>query len=548
MVKGITSSQKEFISRIFAGEKHYYNTYVFFADKTEIISNIKERYKRLLKRNIELCTTYFTDEHGNINASINYEYDSFVPVRDIGFMSDYDKNSIIDGYVTSYRKMIYDPRTMYLSKITIFKESLVGYYCVVTLCDAIFEVIDFDEFYNVLEIDEKYLIKNDNKFDKAISHYNSTFKFVDCHYEREEREENILYEQFVLNKDILRDFDQKAIKDVKVRHAILFGIWAMMLCKVFKQESIVVGELFAGNKKQSLSLYDLKKSNQISDMIEQVMHQNVMLDEISGFSIESINKAVGKNASDFAAVVLDLSYFQNTMVDISRIRNGGVDCYDTVASICPPLKISFKREKENILIQYAYDPRVFKNVNIESLHALFGALFSAILENKSDGILSKLEIDNNGGMNELRMIDIKRRIIKNCDVFMNLSPKEIIQLQEVSKICQYDIGRTIINPNVKTDEVMIIIVGRISEERQSKDGEIKPLLLLKEEDVFGIENAFYGMAANDMYTVESQQSLVLSIPVSKIIELANNNPLIYTNLLSVFSNRMEKFKRLWLMN
>lgn len=132
--------------------------------------------------------------------------------------------------------------------------------------------------------------------------------------------------------------------------------------------------------------------------------------------------------------------------------------------------------------------------------------------------------------------------IKRCNLFSQLSPVEIQQLESRSRSRAYSAGNPIYLPTEKADSVFILASGMVKVCHLTPEGKEVILAFIEPGELFG-ELAIFGGQVRDEYVEAVKKSTVVMIPAEEIDQLMNNRAEVTVGITKMIGLRRQRIER-----
>ena len=204
-------------------------------------------------------------------------------------------------------------------------------------------------------------------------------------------------------------------------------------------------------------------------------------------------------------------------------------------------------------MEYEYDKTIYTDINIKQCHELYTQIIKAAISQSVTNMETK-EIQNAVVMDKVkvktrdeRFYDYKYSHLMTNPLFTCLSNEDREMVIQNTTLRISDMGDNIILPGCASEYIGLIVDGKIAVERLDGDNCIKPLYILKEGNVFGLETFTEKGIVNDIYSVASDAVAVLYVPAKCMKNIAQRNSKVMQVVLDSYAKRLDQFKKLWLL-
>lgn len=278
-----------------------------------------------------------------------------------------------------------------------------------------------------------------------------------------------------------------------------------------------------------------------------VYDQLLMSPQNASCYIPHINGSIGYDYRDKIYVRQNFTGISDYMKLLARIKNNTL--YQIYAGELTdvPLVLTYPSLTASPHIEYDYDVKAFRDINIETLHKNFESIMRAMTTPKIENVfldkVSALEAESN----QKRLATERFTYLRECSLFASIQNDELFSIASRSTTDEY-----VSEANVQTrgDSVRglhIVANGSLSEYGRNIDGVLVPLQLLSIYGVFGYECLFDDSTATTEYTVISDTAKIITIPNSVLTDVLNRHPELHRRLLEMEGQEIMRFKTLWML-
>ncbi len=212
-----------------------------------------------------------------------------------------------------------------------------------------------------------------------------------------------------------------------------------------------------------------------------------------------------------------------------------------------PLHVLFHLNCDHPGIQYIYDSGFFKGTSIEGFHNAICQLFNNAL-NDTFVLIDYKKHFTSENINAEKMIEAKAALLKNTGWFTSYSPTELFRLAESFRLSRRYSQQTIINMDKAADQLYFTVKGKVIMAGHDLSNFLQTLMIIKENDAFGIECLLDNSVSSIDYIVQSDEAILLSISAADFKSEIKQHPELMQNILTVQTNRLTKFQKLWALS
>lgn len=514
--------------------KDYFTTYVWTVEQTGIVNIIRMKYLNFEKK-------FF--KSGN---------ESSFQIRTIENFDDSMKWSIIEANVLFFRKKQYVPIAMPAANFTLFKENINKCVCVFSACQ---ELVDNAEIKAMLA-DLGYEFKADSErqtLDKqAFDYYTSLMQNIPILKDYTDGwDEELIEEEFETDKDISQAY--LAIKqqnDTVKFCSVLFSVWGVLISKILKWSELLQAGYFGKNITKSLFLIKSEDNANISKVIENTEKQMKFIRMLPDIQTSVAEDIAGYSFERFIPVIHDFTRLQTNQSSLNYQLQENSLTYYSAENLKAPLCIKYLVKDDNLVFRYSYNKVIFKNLNVEKVHMAFMNIMKRCINKDalSPEVFTNISVPAESNQNELRRLNQLKVAMDSIKILHCLKDEEKNKLLDYANIMIAELEDKLVLPNEPINKVGFLLSGKVSAERIDKDSCVKPLFLLKSGSMIGLEGMLESRTSKDLYSVTSDKAYILYIRVGAFKTICNAHPEIYQSILQSYEDRLEKFKKLWLLS
>ena len=211
------------------------------------------------------------------------------------------------------------------------------------------------------------------------------------------------------------------------------------------------------------------------------------------------------------------------------------------------MRIIFELYGSAPAITYEYNPEVFRNVSVKSIHDNFENILKVILgkDAKPEDVYAEIEQGQN--INDKRRKQIINQLLRKCSLFSSFDEMLLQQVANGCRLMTLAEEDIVIENGMEVNSLYFVVEGAVSMEGTRRDAYSVPLLLLKKGDVFGIEAFTTSHISSNGYKAVKNNTNVVEIPLLALANVINEHYEIIGELFEIMNKRLMKFERLWMM-
>lgn len=329
--------------------------------------------------------------------------------------------------------------------------------------------------------------------------------------------------------------------------AILMNVWGRILSANLKQPTILLEDVHeGGNLCRVPILY--RNDMPLNEAYESMKEQLINAERNDMCTYEKLDMIMENKLSKRTLISQELCYDTKYDMFLSRLRDKTVYKFVPYEFSTAPLNIKYNIADNELSVTYDFDCNYFESVNFEDIHAIFCKVFRAhLLGNDYEVNSSVVKNVHADSVLKVRIRDMKAKCLANLRVFDGYSESEYKELAEKFEVVHKDIRQEAISQNYECDKLFFIVKGKMEVDGIDSKRFVRPLLMLKECEVFGIEALLSNNKSRVLYQVFSDEVILLSIRASEFKLEAYKHPELMERILEIQSDRMDKFAKLWMM-
>lgn len=212
-----------------------------------------------------------------------------------------------------------------------------------------------------------------------------------------------------------------------------------------------------------------------------------------------------------------------------------------------PLFVTFRFHENEKIIQYEYDSGFFDGINIEGFNEAVCALVDSYIEEAEvePDVMAMLHKKND--LKE-KIDAIKMKFLGDLPIFEGYSKSELARISQKFDIKQAFSQQPVIEKGRNIDRLYFLVYGKMELSGKDLEGLIKPLCVIKEKDIFGLESLGVDKDSKINYSGLSDACVYMTIKTEEILNEAKNHPAIMPQLFEIQNKMLTKFQRLWMMS
>lgn len=482
---------------------------------------------------------------GRVGSSVS------VDVREISDEENEEKGRIVNAVVSAERLRRYEAGKEKQAYIHLFKYSKTGYFAVVSICEADVSEMDRDSLLKAVfnTSNSRYLSlssDNSNNAYECSKFWKEKIGAVQMMGKRDKQYFPDMDESIELDEELSEALSQSLKDSFSSVKIMATSALAKIICGITQSNSIMIEDIHDSGMINDIPIVfnDNADNKEEQSRIREYLFQAERYDMID---YENVRRYCN---NDLSSMIMFSQYFiSEHNFDKLLMKMDWEILYklNPIEDTNSPLRVEYRWMENRKYIHYIFDSHFFKDISIRGLHEAFCVLMSNYL-NKSftDIDVSKYTDKKNDTKYRLNMV--KAKCLSNLEMFKDYTPDEVEKLAAKCEVLHKFTQQTIINSGTSPDRLYFVISGRIEIDGIDEKKMIHPLSLLKNKDMFGIESFLLDREAKVNYVVQSNDAVIMSIPVEVFSEEAVKHPMICKVLLDEQSRRLYKFQKLWMMS
>ena len=212
-----------------------------------------------------------------------------------------------------------------------------------------------------------------------------------------------------------------------------------------------------------------------------------------------------------------------------------------------PLFVTFRFHENEKVIQYEYDSAFFDKINIEGFNEAVCALVDSYIEGGDTQPDIEAMLTRRGNIKE-KIDEIKIKFLSELPLFKGYSQTELVRLAKKFDIKQGFSQQPLQEIGESADKLSLVLYGKIELSGKDMEGLVKPLCVIKEGDIFGLESIGADRVSKVTYSVLSDNCVYMSAKTEEILDEAKEHPNIIRELFEVQNKMLVKFQKLWMLS
>lgn len=552
---------EQYISK---GKALYYDLYFCrFSDESRI-SVISHNLQELLQKNLFLTLVadiklhdYYTIRMSGASIPMN-PLAVDVVVRDLSKESLDEQRNTMEHILAAARRKQYNPTQNGMLDVLIIKLKEDDYFAIFSICGQTGCFNDTKEFaqylFGTLPI-ETYI----SEWEKSYPPFNEAHT-VQCQaywqeFFRKEKQyvksypgENtqyFLYDVSSLDDNVIK-LMKRFIKDYKTDvRSIFVAVWTLILSKYFSVKDFMMNYYVSNYAMKYFPLSMHTGDNQLLEMIRSIDHQIKNSGSNMNCPERIINSVLGMPFENIAPVSFSAFRVDELLDRLMTMGHESLFYLDGFEPSGSRLQINFFFASDSVLAEYYFNHREIMQSDIQSLHNLFDSVLQAVLKQVDETKVKNMLIQQSGdgkAVDASAILDV----LRSSPVFESLPGEEFAKLVPKCYFVSNTAEATIFEIGNSVDVLYLIVSGHIEMSSLSIDKVLQPLMILKKGDLFGIEALLTDRVSKNTYRVADEKAMMLAIPSSVFAEVAKSEPELWRHLLSISTDRMNRFAKMWL--
>ena len=241
--------------------------------------------------------------------------------------------------------------------------------------------------------------------------------------------------------------------------------------------------------------------------------------------------------------------FWTDSVPFNEITNTGVNLVDAAAAdLSKDFAVYFRYIHGHIEIDAIYNEKAIAKSNVSLIMERFNAILNimhAYWYKEAKHMLAALNThEETINLNREQTL-VLGNILKKFSLFKDIPAIVINRLAASCRIYELEEGEIVQNIHIKQNNIIFVISGKVIRYRETTDGWLNPLNLVKSTGIVNEFSLIYDQT-NIFAEVSSEKALLLSVPIDKLKELMETNGqfgLAFSNYLLA---ELDKYQKRWM--
>lgn len=325
--------------------------------------------------------------------------------------------------------------------------------------------------------------------------------------------------------------------------SIITLIIGKLLCTYFNTSKILIEDQHIGGAMDRVPI--LVNSNLSGkDLYSNIMGQLSEAEKYDMITFEKLSEY--ERDSEYSKKVLASIDFKSDLRFtgfLKRMAGNKLYQISTAKYSKLPFSVDFFLTGNKLSATYSYDVDMFEKVNMEDFHNEFCRLLFDFLCGRDivpQGFEAVSNIDK-----RKRVTEVKIDCLKKIGMFKKYTNQE---LRDLAPSCFFEYlnsKQEAISIKSYPENIYFVIKGTIEVGGLDSGKFLRPLYMLKKNDVFGIESILEDNRAMVQYSVYSDDAILLVFNKKEFLSECAKNPKLVMNLLEIQSKRLYKFEKLW---
>lgn len=495
---------------------------------------------------------YFYRFPGNTSAKMIENYVSEcqdvakVYVRDISDNDAETKNKLINSIIISERSRIYDGDDMSDRYLHIIQYGRGKYIAIAAVLKSVGE----DKVSELLKsifgtTASTFLYSNESVNDSRVYWKGVSSKIVLSGRKdaatsfNPNKEEYLPFE--IANTELFKTMLSTSPSRVK---ALMSCAMSKVICKSFKCGSIVFEDDHNGGKLSRFpvrfeDVNNLKVVDNMTDTFNDAYRfHNISYEEIADMIHVDLKTIIMYTQSFCPDNGFD--------VYIKSAKAGIVYKINALELTNSPLYIVYRPSAETPAVYYHYDAAFFKGKNITGIHKAFCALLDEYLQGRIVDIDFERYLTNRDEI-EAKILKAKVNSLNMTGWFGKYSEADVKRLAEKCRLVRGISQQAFAESGKKITKICFILSGKVEIDGTDRKNKLNTLMILKKNDVFGLESLTDDCVTKVDYRTYSDDALLLVMDSDIFWQEAEKHPEIMRKVINIQSDRLYKFQRLWMI-
>lgn len=492
---------------------------------------------------------FSSNTSGKIIEEIAKKYSEYgqVYLRDICDEEDeLEKTRYINSIITSERTRQYIPKEMNETYLHIIQKSKGKYIAILSILGGNNAEESAQILKTVFGLDE-------------VSYMDTDMSVKECHEYWKKRMSKVVLcgkktvnEKYTPNSELYLPINieekEELFKEIGMASPIrlkslMSCAFAKVICNVFECGNIAFTDVRHSGKLNLLPIMykDINNISAVNDMQKSIedsyLYHNYSYGEVAKLTGIDLNNVIMYTQFFYS----DRSYDRY----LAKVKAGIIYRLDAIELTNSPLYIMFCLKGDKYYVSYRYDKDFFRGKDINEIHNSFCKVLSYYIEGDfRDADYSKCTVSKAG--TEEKILQAKINSLKNIGWFKEYSDEEIKKLAKKCRLARGLCQQSIIEAGNHLSSIFFVLSGKVEVDGRDRKNYINTLLFLKQKDVFGLEGLSEEGLAKVDYRAFSDDAILLMISCEDFWKEADKHPELVKKVISVQSERLYKFQRLWM--
>lgn len=552
----LSSKEEALYNKVKRGERYFYNLYMYKLGSTSELVNIEKSLKELYKENTFLHSVFCEYENNKIIKIVTYKTNTLLSIQDISMRSKIEKSQILENFISNKRMQIYEPDKRLPLYINFFKVENNEIVCFVTICEKLACDINKDkileELFGITECEELQLDRGIKKetWVNTLNYWQKALIPLPANVNRIQSKNDIETSIYALDNDIVQTLKKYCDENDISMKSMFMSIWGLMYCKYMDRKNVMIGDIHVGGK---LTLVPVKvnRSNVLIETIQEVQEQVENSHIYDGCTLVELENKLYFETSKLIPIIHNCTEKEDMGVMLAYMIPKKLYQLHPINMPVVPLLVSYNLISVIARVKYTYDKEVYKDIDVEKLHACFVSVLESFAKNIDEGNIKdeKCEIvqDKKTTNDKMKLTAQKALYMKKSKIFGSFMIEELLKLAEKSKLIYLQMGDEVVKEEKSVKYLYIVGDGKIEVSKTDMEGYVKNLQILKAGDIFGIESVLKAAISQNTYAAYGELVKLIAIPVEEMKQIVRLHPEIMQELLEIQFEQTSKFQRLWLL-
>lgn len=328
---------------------------------------------------------------------------------------------------------------------------------------------------------------------------------------------------------------------------VFMTTWALILARQLNRINPIMA-CSGSHGNLALSFIQPQTDLELIELFGNVAKQFKDADLNDACFLEDIVHSTNIQLAELASFIQCYSDIVDTSRIFDMIEENAVLSFNPYKYELSNLSVTYVLASDEMQMIYNYNPSILDGNDISQLHEAFVNTALSILAPLAKMLAPSKEISIPHTPYTINNThSIKRTAIANCHIFKSLSEVKLDELAKHSELLTYLMDSIILSTDVPADMLYIVASGKIDLFTVDSDGLERSLGIISAGMIFGSECITSDPSHIASYRVYSPSAKLIGISPSVLKSLADDNPVIYQELLRNEHNNVNKYQKLWLM-